>query len=55
MICLSITNVKGTDAALRCLEDVFPEMDIISLSGNYCTDKKPSAINWYDLCLILLK
>ncbi|EDV26440.1 uncharacterized protein TRIADDRAFT_37359 [Trichoplax adhaerens] len=39
---------KGTDAALRCLEDAFPEMDIISLSGNYCTDKKPAAINWIE-------
>ena len=23
-------------------------MEVISLSGNYCTDKKPSAINWIE-------
>lgn len=26
----------------------FPEMSIVSLSGNYCTDKKPAAINWIE-------
>lgn len=26
----------------------FPEMKIASLSGNYCTDKKPAAINWIE-------
>lgn len=26
----------------------FPEMRVISLSGNYCTDKKPAAINWIE-------
>ena len=24
----------------------FPVMDVLSISGNMCTDKKPSAINW---------
>lgn len=23
-------------------------MDILSISGNYCTDKKPSAVNWIE-------
>ena len=23
-------------------------MEVISLSGNFCTDKKPSAINWIE-------
>jgi hydroxymethylglutaryl-CoA reductase (NADPH) len=23
-------------------------LEILSLSGNYCTDKKPSAINWLE-------
>ena len=23
-------------------------MEVVSLSGNYCTDKKPAAINWLD-------
>ena len=39
---------KATEAALHSLLDVdeFSDMKIISLSGNYCTDKKPAAINW---------
>ena len=28
-------------------EEHFPEMEILSLSGNFCVDKKPSALNWY--------
>lgn len=41
---------KGTEAALRLMKsnEYFPEMKVISLSGNYCTDKKPSAINWIE-------
>lgn len=30
------------------LQERFPEMQIVSLSGNYCIDKKPGAINWID-------
>ncbi|KAL3285588.1 hypothetical protein HHI36_000118 [Cryptolaemus montrouzieri] len=30
---------KGTEKALQHLHDCFPDMDILSLSGNYCTDK----------------
>ncbi|KAK2713393.1 3-hydroxy-3-methylglutaryl-coenzyme A reductase-like isoform X2 [Artemia franciscana] len=37
---------KGTEMALQKLQEIYPEMEIISLSGNVCTDKKPSAINW---------
>ena len=29
-------------------QDVFPDMEIISLSGNFCTDKKPAAVNWVE-------
>ncbi|KAI8063146.1 hydroxymethylglutaryl-CoA reductase [Gongronella butleri] len=39
---------KGCEKALAALHDRFPEMQIISLSGNYCTDKKPAAINWIE-------
>lgn len=39
---------KGCEKALSVLADHFPEMQIISLSGNYCTDKKPAAINWIE-------
>jgi len=37
---------KGVERALSVLQDYFPDMDALSLSGNYCTDKKPSSINW---------
>ncbi|VEN56931.1 unnamed protein product [Callosobruchus maculatus] len=37
---------KGTECCLQTLYRHFPEMEILSLSGNVCTDKKPSAINW---------
>lgn len=36
---------KGAEAALREMQRIFP-MEILTLSGNMCTDKKPSAINW---------
>ncbi|ORY07206.1 hypothetical protein K493DRAFT_310283 [Basidiobolus meristosporus CBS 931.73] len=39
---------KGVEKALVALREQFPEMLIISLSGNYCTDKKPAAINWIE-------
>lgn len=38
----------GTEQALKRLHRDFPEMEILSLSGNICTDKKPSAINWVE-------
>jgi hydroxymethylglutaryl-CoA reductase len=31
---------------LLLLQKYFPKMRVLSLSGNMCTDKKPSAINW---------
>lgn len=37
---------KGAESALNEMQKVFPTMDILTLSGNMCTDKKPSAINW---------
>ncbi|KAI0033054.1 hydroxymethylglutaryl-coenzyme A reductase-domain-containing protein [Vararia minispora EC-137] len=39
---------KGTEKALEALRHRFPEMIILVLSGNYCTDKKPAAINWIE-------
>lgn len=39
---------KGCEKALSILTEHFPDMQIISLSGNYCTDKKPAAINWIE-------
>ena len=39
-------KLKGVEKALHELQKYFPNCEIVSLSGNYCTDKKPSAINW---------
>ncbi|KAI7856539.1 3-hydroxy-3-methylglutaryl coenzyme A reductase [Circinella umbellata] len=39
---------KGCEKALSVMQEYFPDMQIISLSGNYCTDKKPAAINWIE-------
>ncbi|KAI8985320.1 hydroxymethylglutaryl-coenzyme A reductase-domain-containing protein [Pilobolus umbonatus] len=39
---------KGCEKALAVLTARFPDMQIVSLSGNYCTDKKPAAINWIE-------
>ncbi|KAK7082266.1 hypothetical protein SK128_026046 [Halocaridina rubra] len=39
---------KGTEAALAAVKKVFPDLEILSVSGNYCVDKKPSAINWIE-------
>ncbi|MEM3831410.1 MAG: hydroxymethylglutaryl-CoA reductase (NADPH) [Sulfolobales archaeon] len=35
----------ATDVACRFIEQSFPEADLIALSGNMCTDKKPTYIN----------
>ena len=41
---------KGVECALNVMmeESGFHDMSIISVSGNYCTDKKAAAINWID-------
>lgn len=39
---------KGCEKALAELQSRYPEMQIIAISGNYCTDKKPAAINWIE-------
>ena len=40
--------LQASEKALHDLAKEFPEMEVISLSGNFCTDKKPSAINWVE-------
>lgn len=37
---------KGCLAAIEVLEQVFPDLVLVAISGNMCTDKKPAAINW---------
>ena len=41
---------KGVECALEYMSEQggFEDMSIISLSGNFCTDKKPAAVNWID-------
>jgi hydroxymethylglutaryl-CoA reductase (NADPH) len=39
---------KGVDSALKLILETFPEAELLSLSGNMCTDKKSSAINWIE-------
>ncbi|GAN10895.1 hmg1, hmg-CoA reductase [Mucor ambiguus] len=39
---------KGCEKALSKIAERYPDMQIVSLSGNYCTDKKPAAINWIE-------
>lgn len=41
---------KGVEYALKYMQEKcgFDDMDVVSLSGNYCTDKKPAAINWIE-------
>ncbi|CAG7818638.1 unnamed protein product, partial [Allacma fusca] len=37
---------KACELALQSLKKDFGDMEVLSVSGNYCTDKKPSGINW---------
>lgn len=39
---------KGALALISTLLDKFPTVVLVALSGNMCTDKKPSAINWIE-------
>jgi len=39
---------KGTTACLDLIKEHFPDCELISVSGNYCTDKKAAALNWID-------
>ena len=38
--------LQGVEKAVHFVRSQFPGMEVISLSGNFCTDKKPAAINW---------
>ncbi|MBE3110873.1 MAG: hypothetical protein IMZ46_10240, partial [Acidobacteria bacterium] len=40
---------KGVEHALQAMMgEGFDDMNVVSVSGNYCIDKKPAAINWID-------
>ncbi|KAI7749124.1 hypothetical protein M8C21_029139, partial [Ambrosia artemisiifolia] len=39
---------KGVENVLDYLQAWFPDMDVIGISGNYCSDKKAAAVNWIE-------
>nr|QTC53107.1 3-hydroxy-3-methylglutaryl-CoA reductase [Salvia miltiorrhiza] len=39
---------KGVQNVLDFLVNQFPDMDVLGISGNYCSDKKPAAVNWIE-------
>ncbi|KAI4989731.1 3-hydroxy-3-methylglutaryl-coenzyme A reductase 3-like [Hordeum vulgare subsp. vulgare] len=39
---------KGVQHVLDYLEEDFPDMDVVSISGNFCSDKKSAAVNWIE-------
>jgi len=39
---------KGVNTLMAALLDRFEGAELMALSGNYCTDKKPSAVNWIE-------
>uniref|UniRef100_A0A8B9KN81 3-hydroxy-3-methylglutaryl-coenzyme A reductase n=1 Tax=Astyanax mexicanus TaxID=7994 RepID=A0A8B9KN81_ASTMX len=45
---LTFAKRHGTEQALARLKEEFPELQVLAVSGNYCTDKKPAAINWIE-------
>ncbi|KAI9165795.1 hypothetical protein LWI28_020605 [Acer negundo] len=39
---------KGVQNVLDFLQRDFPDMDVIGISANFCSDKKPAAVNWIE-------
>ncbi|WJX57637.1 3-hydroxy-3-methylglutaryl-coenzyme A reductase 1 [Trifolium repens] len=39
---------KGVQNVLDFLQSNFPDMDVIGISGNFCSDKKAAAVNWIE-------
>lgn len=39
---------KGSLAVIDHLRTVFPDLSLVALSGNVCTDKKAAAMNWIE-------
>lgn len=39
---------KGVEKVLALLKQEFEDLEVVAISGNYCTDKKPAAINWIE-------
>lgn len=47
-------GLQGTEVALEFVRETFPDMEVLSVSGNFCTDKKPSAVNWWVLSFVCM-
>ncbi|CAJ1930718.1 unnamed protein product [Sphenostylis stenocarpa] len=39
---------KGVQNVLNFLQSDYPDMDVIGISGNFCSDKKAAAVNWIE-------
>ncbi|XP_030461422.1 3-hydroxy-3-methylglutaryl-coenzyme A reductase 1-like [Syzygium oleosum] len=39
---------KGVQNVMDFLQNDFPDMDVMGISGNFCSDKKPAAVNWIE-------
>ncbi|XP_010025657.2 3-hydroxy-3-methylglutaryl-coenzyme A reductase 1 [Eucalyptus grandis] len=39
---------KGVQNVMDFLQKDFPDMDVMGISGNFCSDKKPAAVNWIE-------
>lgn len=52
---------KGVQNVLDYLQHVFVDMEIVSISGNFCADKKATAVNWIQgrgksvICEVVIK
>lgn len=41
-----LLSPQGTEQALHRLRQQWPDVQVLAVSGNYCTDKKSGAVNW---------
>lgn len=39
---------KGVQNVIDFLQTEYPDMDVLGITGNYCSDKKPAAVNWIE-------
>lgn len=39
---------KGCEKVLDMIQTFFQDMEVLALSGNVCSDKKPAAVNWIE-------
>ncbi|CAL5321526.1 unnamed protein product [Camellia sinensis] len=52
---------KGVQNVLDFLKNDYSDMDVIGISGNFCSDKKPAAVNWIEgrgksvVCEVIIK